>query len=319
MIVSSIKESAVDSACRDILAGRDSIVIDNEIGRDPDIIHLVFRQCLCKIPEVVNINVNHWAVSYGKTVCIKTQPHVGWNKFRNCRCTFTMEDSKRLSGYANKVAAELSLASKNEMNKVIAIYEYLTDTVEYEDSDNAHTAWGALIDRKAVCEGISFAFCLLAKKCGLESTIVDGLLDGGDHAWNIVKVDGVLYHVDATDGVSRKERGVRCYDGLFLKDSDMIDYVWDKKNYPPCNADRLNYFIASKSFADSEAQAIEIISRQLLKHKVVYFRCSNRMNADKESVLRMFKEACERTNTSCKSTVLYPNLKIKSFQIIYER
>jgi len=89
---------------------------------------------------------------------------------------------------------------------------YLHDTLvrrcEYSENDrvplNAHNLVGPFLEGKCVCEGYSKAFQYLADMIKLPCIFVVGsLLDNSDgddslHAWNIVRLDGVTYHVDVT-------------------------------------------------------------------------------------------------------------------------
>lgn len=65
-------------------------------------------------------------------------------------------------------------------------------------------AEGAIIDRKAVCNGIAYALMLLCKIEGVECIKVSGTAYNGtgseNHAWNKVNIDDVWYLVDATWG-----------------------------------------------------------------------------------------------------------------------
>lgn len=65
-------------------------------------------------------------------------------------------------------------------------------------------AEGAIIDSKAVCNGIAYAFLLLCKIEGINCIKVSGTAFSGsqseNHAWNKVELDGVWYVVDATWG-----------------------------------------------------------------------------------------------------------------------
>ena len=98
-----------------------------------------------------------------------------------------------------------------DLEKEIAIIKYLVETVEYDFEEYAkqdrylndsYKAYGALINKKAVCSGYAKAFDLLAKKCGLMTTIVtgDAMNDYivGPHAWNQIYLDGDWYNVDVT-------------------------------------------------------------------------------------------------------------------------
>ncbi|CAI7678472.1 unnamed protein product, partial [Penicillium discolor] len=61
-------------------------------------------------------------------------------------------------------------------------------------------ARGGLIDKRVICGGYADTFNLLARKAGLESIYVSGIIadSGSGHAWNHVKVDGVWKAVDTT-------------------------------------------------------------------------------------------------------------------------
>lgn len=92
---------------------------------------------------------------------------------------------------------------------------------------NAHTAYGALIEGAAVCEGYALAYMAMLRYNGIECIYVSG----GTHGWNIVKIDGEWYHVDVTwdDPVPDKAGYVRYNyflksDAVFRKDHP----AWDQ-------------------------------------------------------------------------------------------
>ncbi len=66
------------------------------------------------------------------------------------------------------------------------------------------SAEGAIIDKKAVCNGTAYAFLLLCKIEGITCIKVSGTAFSNsgseNHSWNKVKLDGVWYLVDATWG-----------------------------------------------------------------------------------------------------------------------
>ena len=77
-------------------------------------------------------------------------------------------------------------------------YAYRPDGVTPDEAGSS--AYSALVDKRAICEGYANAFTLLAQRFGLEAIKVSGIArpDGISHAWNMVKVDGIWYHVDVT-------------------------------------------------------------------------------------------------------------------------
>lgn len=76
--------------------------------------------------------------------------------------------------------------------KIQAIYDYVCDNVEYakEADDKYFTAYGALLEGKAFCQGYAAAFNLLCKNAGVKSVGV--AID--NHIFNAVVTDkGVLF------------------------------------------------------------------------------------------------------------------------------
>lgn len=99
-----------------------------------------------------------------------------------------------------------------ELEKEIQIIKYLVENVTYDvdelssDShfiNDSYKAYGALVNHKAVCSGYAKAFDLMAKMCGLSTTVVTGeainsASQNGPHAWNQIYLDGEWYNVDVT-------------------------------------------------------------------------------------------------------------------------
>lgn len=66
--------------------------------------------------------------------------------------------------------------------------------VTYGENDNVYTSYGVFVDGNAVCQGYALAFKVLMDRAGIPCCYVSNL----SHAWNMVKLDGNWYHVDAT-------------------------------------------------------------------------------------------------------------------------
>ncbi len=76
--------------------------------------------------------------------------------------------------------------------------------VDYLQRLSAFSVEGVFDDGAAVCEGISYAFMLLARIEGIECYQITGVASQGNsrvaHAWNKVHLDGKWYCIDATWG-----------------------------------------------------------------------------------------------------------------------
>ena len=115
-----------------------------------------------------------------------------------------------------------------DFEKELALHDAFLKKVkyyEYEDIDKIpmikHTAYGALVQNEAVCDGYSKAFSLLLNQVGIESTIISGKTGNIAHAWNVVKLDNEWYHVDATWDDTRKDtNGVNDHKYLLRNDSE---------------------------------------------------------------------------------------------------
>lgn len=81
-------------------------------------------------------------------------------------------------------------------------YDVLNNINNYTGQEAQFSAYGALVNNWAVCEGYSEAFLYLCWTAGIEARLVEGEAtnDSGtvDHEWNVVKLDGNWYQIDVT-------------------------------------------------------------------------------------------------------------------------
>lgn len=65
----------------------------------------------------------------------------------------------------------------------------------YPDS---YTAYGALVNNKAVCGGYAQSMKILLSSAGIKTLYITGQANGDSHAWNLVQIGGNWRYVDAT-------------------------------------------------------------------------------------------------------------------------
>ncbi len=108
---------------------------------------------------------------------------------------------------ANKLLEALDEKNfSNDYDKVLFLHDELIGRIRYDEkADDAviHTAYGALVDSAAVCDGYARAFHYLCLCAGVECYYVEGsIADNTDpdvgHAWNLVGLDGAYHYVDVT-------------------------------------------------------------------------------------------------------------------------
>lgn len=120
------------------------------------------------------------------------------------------------------------------------IHDIICANVEYDydkTPDFCHSCVGALLHGTCVCDGYADTFMLLGTMCGLDVTIQIGgvpsgeelLVEMGNHAWNMVRVDGEWRMVDVT-----WDDGSGSYDYFNLSRSqapDTHEWVWGPEGW----------------------------------------------------------------------------------------
>ena len=126
-------------------------------------------------------------------------------------CTFrityytTAQQEKELTTAINQLKNSLLLYNKSTYDKIYAVYDYICQNITY-DYDNLndssyklkHTAYAALVNKTAVCQGYAVLFYRIMLELGIDCRLIAGLGNGGAHGWNIVKLNGLYYNLDST-------------------------------------------------------------------------------------------------------------------------
>ena len=87
---------------------------------------------------------------------------------------------------------------------ILAIHDYLAITIEYPYDDykenklvaNDYNIYGALVLKRAVCQGYAEAFLYLLNLFEIPCGIVSS--KNANHAWNVVLINDSWYHLDVT-------------------------------------------------------------------------------------------------------------------------
>ena len=146
----------------------------------------------------------------------------------------TDEQEAKVDQKVSQIINDLGLTKLDEHDCIVAIYRYITSSVSYDyanlNNDSytlKYTAYAALFNGKAVCQGYASLFYRLAKECGLETRIITGKADTGEeHGWNIVSIDGAFYNVDCTWDAGKTSGAYRY---LLKCDASFSDHIRDAK------------------------------------------------------------------------------------------
>ena len=158
------------------------------------------------------------------------------------------------------------LRGQTDYEKVKGIYEYLIHNTEYDLSCTDQSLIQVLLEGRGVCAGYARSMQYLLRELGVETLYVGN----DEHAWNIVRIDGEYYHVDATQGDPVTEDGSQTcsYAFLCLSTNDIMgttDHQLENLNIniPLCAATEYNYFIhEGLYFTEYDAEKMDELVRR---------------------------------------------------------
>lgn len=173
------------------------------------------------------------------------------------RPNYIMESEERKQ-YSERIDVSISkcmaeIPSGDEYEKAKYIYDYIIRNTEYDSlATHNQNISSVFIGKRSVCQGYAKAIQYLMNKAGIWCTVVTGTANQELHMWNIVKINGNYYHLDATwgdssyqyNGNSNLQSSVINYD-YFLVPSYSILYTHRINNIvevPECNSMKDNYY-----------------------------------------------------------------------------
>ena len=111
------------------------------------------------------------------------------------------EQEAELDAAIDELLAGLNLNGKSEYEKTRAVYDFVCANTVYDKTNLNNssyklkfTAYAAMINQTAVCQGYSVLLYRLLLTLGVDSRIVTS----ADHAWNIVRLGDLYYNADST-------------------------------------------------------------------------------------------------------------------------
>lgn len=155
--------------------------------------------------EILNENPGLYFVNGGYRINVDNQTKCVIDITPSYNSFYTVDKTTAVSDAVKVIADNANKYSTSDFEKVLYVHDYLAQNVEY-DIDNVgrdyslvhyiYNPYGALVNKKAVCQGYAEAFAYIMKALNIESCLVTS--DNMNHAWNAVKLDGSWYHLDVT-------------------------------------------------------------------------------------------------------------------------
>ena len=203
-----------------IKAGQTSIDV-SELGltRD-DINNGAVRSIINSHPEFISLSGGYTYWTSGSSI----------TKIAFTYLTNAKEEQQELDAALQEVKSKIDTSGMSDEEIVLAYHEYLTSTVAYAYEDyfngtiaanHGYDMYGALVKHSCVCQGYAETMFYLLREAGLSCAIASS--ENINHAWNIVKIRGNWYHIDATWDDPVWDMPGRSYHDYFLVSFDTMN------------------------------------------------------------------------------------------------
>ena len=171
-----------------------------------------------------------------------------------------MTDSAQEAAVSTAVGnllGNLGVNSMDSYSKIKTIYNWICQNVSYDYAHVGNTeylkqfsAYGALVEGTAVCQGYAVLLYRLLLESGVNVRVIPGTGNSTLHAWNIVELNGVYYNVDSTWDAGKDSYGYfLCSEADFSGHIRLDDYRTD--------AFMTSYPMSSKTYESEETTTQE--------------------------------------------------------------
>lgn len=144
---------------------------------------------------------------------------------------YSEEEIREINTIVDEKIKELITDEMDNYDKIKSIHNYIIDTTSYdtlktnniEDTTyKSNTAYGVLIQGYGICSGYSDAMAIFLNKLNIENYKISNTT----HIWNLVHINGVWVHLDATwdDPISKYNENRDTY---FLIDTKTLTNLND--------------------------------------------------------------------------------------------
>lgn len=240
----------------------------------------------------------------------------------------TLEQKQQVDEKVKEIIAGFNFTpATTDYQKVKTIYDYVCNNVRYADNtknDIVYTAWSALFNGEAVCQGYSQLLYKMFKEVGISNRVIPGYGKDANimHGWNIVKVGNYYYNIDATWDAECVEAGKE-YEN-FLKGDNFKDHTRLKEynttefySQYPMAANNYGTGTPTASFA-SKKSSFSVIKPKFKKvsaKKVKLVKVAGAKKYQiKYSTSKKFKKGT-KTKTTSKTTYKFKKLKKKTYYV----
>lgn len=127
---------------------------------------------------------------------------------------------KMLNDKVKELAAQCKNSASGAYAQAKWFHNYLVNNAVYDYTFTYYSAHGVLLAGRGVCDSYTRAYEMLLNAVGIKNRRISG----GNHAWNLVQIDGNWYHVDNTWGSAYFLRS-----DAYMRETR---HTWNASSYP---------------------------------------------------------------------------------------
>ena len=203
-----------------------------------------------------------------------------------------------------------------ELEKEQYVHDFICQNVRYDKlkKSYSHEILGPLGQGVGVCEGIAKTVKILCDQLGIWCIVVISEANPEKnikyrHAWNIVKIGGAYYHLDATFDNTLSHMGPVRYDYFNLDDGkvfrDHEPVIW---KVPACTvSDGFYYRVKKLSFTKMEEVEKRALQAAKKGKELIFHWRGGALNRETAAqMLKAFKEAGEKKGKYPRAAINWP-------------
>ena len=203
-----------------------------------------------------------------------------------------------------------------ELEKEQYVHDFICQNVRYDKlkKSYSHEILGPLGQGVGVCEGIAKTVKILCDQLGIWCIVVISEANPEKnikyrHAWNIVKIGGIYYHLDATFDNTLSHMGPVRYDYFNLDDGkvfrDHEPVIW---KVPACTvSDGFYYRVKKLSFTKMEEVEKRALQAAKKGKELIFHWRGGALNRETAAqMLKAFKEAGEKKGKYPRAAINWP-------------
>jgi hypothetical protein len=119
-------------------------------------------------------------------------------------------------------AALYVTAQASERTKFSQLHAFLMERFDYRYQSSRTPAYSLLCEGVGDSRAFAQVYAAMCSRIGLEATSISGTRDGEKHHWNLVRIDGVWYHLDLLSSSQFRP----------MTEEELTGYEWDRDSIP---------------------------------------------------------------------------------------